>query len=140
MLEQIGVHLKLVPILSSNSAASWRGGGYEGYMLQSLNSGDPGATLNDNFVTLNMVGPPPAQLKSLVDKALGLALGSKERETALVAANEEIVKNPVHVIVCALPNVYATQSKLQGVDQMGWPKVSGASSDIRGLWIAKAKK
>jgi len=36
--------------------------------------------------------------------------------------------------------VFATRSTLQGVEDMGFAKVGGASSDVRGLWIAKGKK
>jgi peptide/nickel transport system substrate-binding protein len=60
------------------------------------------------------------------------ALGSAERTRAVEAISRQLAENPVHLVVCAVPNNYVGLARLNGMEALPMSTVLN-TADVRGL-------
>ena len=139
-LQQIGLNVELVPILSTLGRATFRAGGY-GLLTVSITSpatADPTGWTDQYVVGIENPGTKDPALGALIDKARTNPLGSKERETAFRDVNKALTDDPIWASMCQIVNTFIGSKRILGMDSMPGAALT-LVPDMHYLQIAKSK-
>jgi ABC-type transport system substrate-binding protein len=137
MLAEAGITLNLRTVSPNELRSTYASGATDAIMLQLNSEVDPLIFLRNNYLTFQMLGTPPAEVKDSIDAMASMQIGSPKRTAELAKVNMYIARNPIHLVICNISNLYAASTKVQGIQDMGWAKTGGGNTDPRGLWVAR---
>lgn len=102
-------------------------------LLQQVNAEiDPLIQLRLNYAGPDAPGGTAPELQELLDKAARLEPGSAERTPLLEEVSRRLVEDPVHVVLCAVPNTHIGRADVVGMDDMPMRTVLNPA-DVRTL-------
>jgi peptide/nickel transport system substrate-binding protein len=130
----VGVDVSISPIVSQETQAEWRSGGYDLYMASASGYPDPAALIEDWVARTNMPFGTDEELLAMHDAAKVLPLGSEERDTAYSEVNSYLAENAVIFVVCTWPVQILSTDRVGGVEDVATTKLQTAW-DTRNLYV-----
>ncbi|GHF36087.1 peptide/nickel transport system substrate-binding protein [Amycolatopsis bartoniae] len=131
-LAEIGVTMRINSIDGRSARPEFRSGHFAALLQQVNAEVDPLLQLQLNYAGPDAPGGASPQLAGLLAAAGQPPLGSPQRTEALEAVSRDLVAQPVHVVICGVPNTYIAAADVVGTDKMPMSDVLNPA-DVRTL-------
>ncbi len=137
-LAAVNIKVNITPLPSSQATIDFADGGSDLYQSNVQGSAESQSLIDANLRARGFGWGVPDYLTSLVDQAAKTPLGAA-RDKLYQKINETLIDKPTHIPLCANEAFYGMSSKVVGVEDNAYGRVSQGIMDARRIGITKGK-